>query len=61
MATITNEVSDKMIDKIKSEINEFNTNNKNLKYYIINNTGHFPGTVMMKETLNKLIELAKIN
>lgn len=37
-----------------------NSNNKNLKYYIIKNTGHFPGAEMMEETLNKLTELIKM-
>lgn len=35
-------------------------NNKNLKYHIIKNTGHFPGIEMMEEILNKLIELDTI-
>lgn len=37
-----------------------NSNNKNLKYYIVNNTGHCPGMEMMDEILNKLIALANI-
>lgn len=37
-----------------------NSNNKNLKYYIIKDTGHFPGVEMMEETLNKLTELIEM-
>ncbi len=37
-----------------------NSNNKNLKYYIVKNTGHYPSTEMMEEILNKLIELTNI-
>lgn len=37
-----------------------NSNNKNLKYYIVKNTGHYPSTEMMEEILNKLTELTNI-
>lgn len=35
-----------------------NSNNKNLKYYIVKDTGHIFGTEMMDEVLNKLTELS---
>lgn len=34
------------------------SNNKNLKYYIVKNTGHIFGADMMEEILNKLTELS---
>lgn len=36
------------------------SNNKNIKCYIVKNTGHLPGIEMMEEIQNKLIELATI-
>ena len=36
-----------------------NSKNENLKYFIIENTGHYPSTDMMNEVINKLVEISK--